>query len=149
MSHVLGLDYGERRMGFAVSVPGAGLAVPLRTVAVDGERAAVEAVRQLCAETGAERIVLGLPLNMNGSKGPMADKVQRFAERLRGTIGLPVELFDERLSTGLVERALLDADLSRRKRKRVRDKLAAQVILQGYLDSRQAGHDVEDDDLSP
>jgi putative Holliday junction resolvase len=79
-------------------------------------------------------VVVGLPLNMNGTRGPMVDRVERFVAELTEAVGLPVVTYDERLSSAMVERTLLDADMSRSKRKGVRDKLAAQVILQGYLD---------------
>jgi putative Holliday junction resolvase len=93
-------------------------------------------VAEVCAETEAERVVVGLPLNMDGSPGPMAEKVRAFVTGLEAEIAVPVDAWDERLSTRMVERVLLQADVSRAKRKKARDKLAAQVILQGYLDAR-------------
>jgi putative Holliday junction resolvase len=134
MARILGVDYGERRIGFAVSDPLECMALPLSIVTVEGDRQTIEAIRRVAAEVGAERIVIGLPLNMNGSSGPMAQKVSTFALALQVAIGLPVVTADERLSTALVERSLLEGDMSRQKRKGLRDKLAAQVILQGYLD---------------
>jgi putative Holliday junction resolvase len=84
-------------------------------------------------------IVVGLPLNMNGTPGPMSQKVDAFVAKLRERMGVPVITWDERLSTMMAERVLLEADMSRRRRKAVRDKVAAQVILQGFLDSLSAG----------
>ncbi len=135
MARILGVDYGERRVGFAVSDPTGCLSTPLMTVTVASVEEAVDAVRQALRRAAAERVVVGMPLNMNGSKGPAAEAVEHFAERIRAALGVPVEFWDERLSTGLVERMLVEeANLSRGRRRAVRDKLAAQVILQGYLD---------------
>ena len=141
---VLGIDYGEKRVGFAISDPSGTMALTLRTVEVRGEGDALTQAAAICRETEADRIVLGLPLNMNGSRGPMADKVTAFAGRLSKAVAAPVELVDERLSTSAVERALVDADVSRAKRKNLRDKLAAQVILQSWLDATAQGDESGD-----
>ncbi|MCK5850422.1 MAG: Holliday junction resolvase RuvX [Kiritimatiellae bacterium] len=133
---ILGIDWGERRVGFAISDPAEIIAVSLCTCEVENERSAVGEVIRLCAENDIELIVVGLPINMNGTKGPIAQKAEAFADRVRKALGLPVELQDERLSTAQVEKTLLNANVSRAKRKQVRDKLAAQVILQSFLDSR-------------
>lgn len=135
---VLGVDYGEKRLGLAVSDPGGLIALALDTVQVENRRQALAAVVAACRETEAEQVVVGLPLNMDGTRGPMADKADAFADALGRAAGLPVATWDERLSTAAAERVLLEADLSRRKRKKVRDRVAAQVILQGYLDALQA-----------
>ena len=144
--HILGIDYGEKRVGFAISDPSLTMALTLRTVEVSGEDDAVERSAEISREVEADKIVVGLPLNMSGSRGPMADKVEAFAGRLREMVTVPVLTSDERLSTSVVERSLIDADVSRAKRKNLRDKLAAQVILQGYLDSMAAGKDDFDAD---
>ena len=83
-------------------------------------------------------IVVGLPKNMDGSLGPQSEKVLAFVEKLKGAFPLPVELYDERLSTAMAQKTLIEADLSRAKRKKIIDKMAAQVILQGYLDRKRA-----------
>ena len=134
---ILGVDYGERRVGFAVSDPMGTIAFPLHVAEVKSDRDSVEAVRDAVAEFQIEQVVVGLPLNMDGTRGPMVEKVDAFITSLENALDCPVSTWDERLSTGLVERTLLEADISRRKRKQVRDKLAAQVILQGYLDAHQ------------
>ena len=136
MPRILGVDYGEKRIGLAVSDPDGVMALPLRVVEVRGEDDAVRAICQVAAVKEAERMVVGLPLNMNGTHGPMAEKAAAFAARLATAAGLPVDTFDERLSTSSAERSLLEADLSRRKRRGLRDKLAAQIILQSYLDRK-------------
>ena len=133
---ILGIDWGERRVGVAISDPAEILAVPLCTCEVQSERSAVNEVVRLCKENDVEMIVVGLPINMDGTKGPIAAKAEAFAERLKKSANLPVELWDERLSTAQAERALIAADVSSAKRKQVRDKIAAQVILQAFLDSR-------------
>lgn len=135
---VLGVDYGERRLGFAVSDPDGIIAMPIETIEVRDVKQALDAVRRFCERTGADSAVIGLPLNMNGTESAMSTKVKAFADRLRNMIKLPIIEWDERLSTKIAERVLLSADISRKKRKKARDKLSAQVILQGYLDSRAA-----------
>lgn len=122
-------------MGFAVSDPTGIMALPLRVVTVNSRQDAVRAVSEIRAETEARLVVVGLPLNMDGTRGDVARKVDAFVADLRDTLDVPVKTWDERLSTQMIERTLIEADLSRARRKQVRDKLAAQVILQGYLDS--------------
>lgn len=136
MARTLGVDYGTRRVGFAVSDTMGIVAVPLFTRDVSSMEDALRVVREVAAEKQAVCVVVGIPLNMDGSKGPMAQQVEAFVARLRADGGWDIVTWDERLSTGLVERMLVSADVSRARRKEVRDKLAAQVILQGYLDSR-------------
>ena len=137
MSRILGLDYGSKRLGVAISDPTRMLATPLRTEPVASAKDAVDRVCALCEETGAREIVIGLPLNMDGSAGDMAAAAEAFAERVERRTRLPVHRWDERLSTRLVDRMLIEADVSRGKRRKVRDKLAAQVILQSYLDAQE------------
>ena len=138
MPRVLGLDHGERRLGFAVSDPDGILAIPLCVVEVRSDAEAVREVARLARETESEEIVVGLPISMNGTEGAMAAKVRAFVAALAKQVAIPIAAWDERLTTSQVERALVNADVSRRRRKNVRDKLAAQVILQSYLDSRAA-----------
>ena len=137
MSRVLGVDYGERRLGFAISDEAGIIAMPLCVVTVDHPRRALDEVQRQVREKQASRVIIGMPLNMNGSRGPAADAVERFINRLRATITVPVETWDERLSSKAAERILIDADMRRAKRKTVIDQVAAQVILQNYLDAQQ------------
>lgn len=149
---ILCMDYGERRLGFAVSDETQMLATPLRVVTIVAESQAFGITLKLLAEIGAGRLVLGLPLNMNGSRGPQAKKVAAFGERLKVERGVDVVLWDERLSSREVERVLILANSSRARRRQVIDKLSAQVVLQSYLDSLcfTAGAPlVEDDDHGP
>jgi putative Holliday junction resolvase len=133
----LGIDFGERRVGVAISDPLGSIALGLCTITVTGINNSVSKVAEVCKEKDVSTIVVGLPLNMDGSRGHMVERVDIFVAKLAEATGLPIEMYDERLSSAMVERTLLDADMSRNKRKGVIDKLAAQVILQGYLD-RQA-----------
>ena len=134
---ILGIDYGERRIGLAISDATGVVALPLKVVEVRSPVQAAREVLALCRERRVERIVVGLPLNMNGSRGAMARGVEEFVRLLESMVKVPIELWDERLSTALVERDLLASRAGRRARKGVVDKLAAQVVLQSYLDARQ------------
>lgn len=139
---ILGIDWGERRVGMAVSDPMGMIATPLRVAEVRNDAEAVTAARDALAETEAELIVVGLPLNMDGTSGPKVQQVMAFCRKLESAVDVPVATSDERLSSRLVERAMLEGDLSRKKRKSVRDMLAAQVILQGYLDTQSSTMDM-------
>ncbi len=141
MSRTLGVDLGEKRVGIAVSDDEGILAVPVCTLEVRSVDQAVDGVRAQCEGKGAVRIVVGLPLNMNGTAGPKARETDVFCAKLRAAVRVPVEMWDERLTTAMVERTLIGADLSRAKRKGVRDRLAAQAILQSYLDARTPAAD--------
>jgi putative holliday junction resolvase len=137
MARILGVDCGERRTGLAISDETGLLATPLRVIEGHTSAEHVRAVVAAFRETAACLAVVGLPRNMNGSEGPKAREALAFCDALRRE-GVAVETWDERLTTALVERALLEGDVSRKRRKQVRDKLAAQVILQGYLDAQVA-----------
>jgi putative Holliday junction resolvase len=131
---LIGLDLGTKTIGVAVSDPDRRVAAPVETIA--RKRFALDAQRilALAAERRAVGCVLGLPINMDGSEGPRAQATRAFARNLEKLTALPIALWDERLSTAAVERALIAADLSRAKRKAVIDQQAATYILQGALD---------------
>jgi putative Holliday junction resolvase len=134
-SRVLGLDVGQRRIGVAVSDSlgwtAQGVSVIERRDGWLGE------LDRLVKEYAVGGIVVGLPRNMNGTIGPRGEDCQQVAATLKERYGLPVHLWDERLSTMAAERTLIDADVSRRKRKQVIDRLAATWILQGFLDAQR------------
>ena len=136
MKRVLGLDVGDKTIGIAVSDPlmltAQGVEVRRRTSSATD----LSYLRELIRQYDVEVVVVGLPKNMNGSIGPQAQKTQAFAQQVRQECAVPVVEWDERLTTRQAERVLLEADASRRRRKQVRDKLAAQLILQNYLDWR-------------
>ncbi len=138
MPRILGIDYGERRLGFAVSDEAGIIAMPLCVAEVVGVRQAVGEVARLVKEKQAGAAVVGLPLNMNGTRGPAAEAVEHFVALLRAATPVPVTTWDERLSTRAAERILVDADVRRARRKTVIDQLAAQIMLQSYLDRRMA-----------
>ncbi|MCX6349876.1 MAG: Holliday junction resolvase RuvX [Candidatus Aureabacteria bacterium] len=134
---ILGIDLGEKRIGLAVSDPLNLIAQGVPTLTGLSEKQAFAAIGALVLERAVARIVLGLPLNMNGSEGPQARNARRFGEDLRRALRIPVDFWDERLTSRSAERVLLEADMSRRRRKLVLDRLSAQLILQGYLDNKK------------
>jgi putative holliday junction resolvase len=131
---LIGLDLGSKTIGVAASDPDRRVAAPIETIA--RKRFATDAARliALAAERRAVGFVLGLPINMAGNEGPRAQATRAFARNLTKRTELPIALWDERLSTAAVERALIAADASRAKRKAVIDQHAAAYILQGALD---------------
>lgn len=131
---LVGLDLGSKTIGVAASDPDRRLATPIETVA--RQRFAGDAARliALADERRAVGFVLGLPINMDGSEGPRAQATRAFARNFAKLTVLPIALWDERLSTAAVERALIDADASRSRRQAVIDAHAAAYILQGALD---------------
>jgi putative holliday junction resolvase len=136
---LVGLDLGTKTIGVAVSDPDRRLATPVETIArkrfgIDAER-----ILKLAGERRAAGFVLGLPVNMDGSEGPRAQATRAFARNFAALTQLPIALWDERLSTAAVERALIEADASRAKRKAVIDQHAAAYILQGALDRLARG----------
>jgi putative Holliday junction resolvase len=135
---VVGLDVGMKTIGVAVSDELGLAAHPRKTLARKGTAPDVAAVRELCTKEGAERVVVGLPLELSGKVGPRAKRVLVLVAALEAGLGLPVETWDERFSTVGAERVLLEADLSRARRKQVIDAQAAAFILQGWLDARRA-----------
>src|SRR6218665_255618 len=134
----LGLDVGTKTIGVAVSDALELTAQTVTTVRRTSLRVDLAALGKLIEEYEARGFVVGLPLNMDGSEGPRAEATRRFVDVLTQTFGLPVELWEERLSTVAAPRTLLEADLSRAKRREVIDQMAAQFILQGWLDARHA-----------
>lgn len=132
---VLGLDIGEKRMGIAVSdalrCTAQGLTVLQRSNADDD----IGAIQELIDASEVSEVVVGLPKNMDGSLGQGAQKVLSFVSKLEESLSIPIILWDERLTTAEATRMLLQADVTRKKRRKVVDKIAAVLILQGYLDS--------------
>jgi putative Holliday junction resolvase len=131
---LIGLDLGTKTIGVAVSDPDRRVAAPVETIARQRFNIDARRIIELGAERRAVGIVLGLPINMDGTEGPRAQSTRAFARNLAKLTELPIALWDERLSTAAVERALIAADVSRAKRKAVIDQHAATYILQGALD---------------
>lgn len=139
MSKALGVDFGDRRTGIAISDASRTIAFPRETLVCDHPEQAAAAVARLAAAEDVAEIVVGYPLNLNGTAGPRAARTDEFLAELAKRTALPLKKWDERLSTKIAEAVLIEAGTSRAKRRGVVDKLAAQVILQGYLDATGAG----------
>jgi len=131
---LIGLDLGSKTIGVAVSDPDRKLAAGVTTIVRKNFTADAHRLLALAAERAAVGLVLGLPINMDGSEGPRAQATRAFARNLAKLTDLPIALWDERLSTAAVERELIAADVSRKKRAAVIDQHAAAYILQGALD---------------
>ena len=136
---VMGLDYGKSTVGVAISDSMGLTAQPIETITRKGEnklRTTYARLRELIEEYGVERIVVGLPLHMNGEKGDRAIKSEEFAKELESKVGLPVELYDERMTTVEASRVLTEGNIKKDRQKDYVDKLAASLILKGYLESK-------------
>jgi putative holliday junction resolvase len=133
---ILGIDMGDRRIGLALSDPLGYTAQGLKTIQINNPDEVCDKLIAVINEKKVERIVFGLPKNMNGSMGPQAKKVQEYASKIKKLTKLPVDFEDERLSTVGAEQVLLMADQSRKKRKKAIDMLSAVIILQSYLDRK-------------
>ena len=132
---ILGLDLGNRTIGVAVCDPLGYTAQGIKTSRRKHEELDIEEIKKICTQYSVEKIVLGFPKNMNGTVGPQGEKVIAFSEKLKEVFSFDIVLWDERLTTVAATRAMLEADMSRSKRKEIVDKVAATYILQGYLDS--------------
>ncbi|HHW03476.1 MAG TPA: Holliday junction resolvase RuvX [Thermoanaerobacterales bacterium] len=133
---ILGLDVGDKKIGVAVSdelgVTAQGIGVIIR----QDLNQDLKKIEELIKQYNIGKVIVGLPRNMNGTLGPQGDSVKKFGEALKKDSGIELGYWDERLTTVEAERSLIDADISRRKRKNVIDKVAAVLILQGYLNYR-------------
>jgi len=135
MARYLALDVGSKRIGVALSDALNITAQGLDTIEQKNQKETFRKIKGLIEEHDVAKIIVGLPLNMNGTKGDRAKLIEEFAGLLERELSVDVELLDERLTTLEGERLLIKADVSRKKRKGVIDKIAAQLILQTYLDS--------------
>ena len=137
MMRIMALDFGTKRIGMAMSDELMLTAQGLNSLERKALKSDLEEISKLVQENNVEEIVVGLPLNMNGTYSAKTKEVVEFIDALSKSITVPVKTWDERLSSMQAERVLLEADASRAKRRHVTDKLAAQIILQSYLDSRK------------
>ena len=135
---VMGLDVGSKTVGVALSDELGWTAQGLKTLKINEEKQefGFEEIGQLINEYQVDKVVIGLPKNMNGTIGPRGEASKQYAAEIESRFSVPTVLWDERLTTMAAERVLLEADVSRKKRKKVIDKMAAVMILQGYLDSK-------------
>ena len=134
---IMSLDVGSRTIGIDCSDALLMTAQGIETIRRTSLEKDFNRLQELIAEYEVHELVVGMPKNMNGTKGERAEKTEEFVEKMKEVIDLPVSYWDERLSTVMAERQLIAADVSRKKRKSVIDKMAAVVILQGYLDRLQ------------
>mgnify|MGYP003695111619 CR=1 FL=1 len=132
----MGIDFGTKRMGIALSDELMMIAQPLEFIPAKPIEGFLGRLKEIICDKEVERIVIGMPLNMNGSHGPAADKVDALIEKLKETVETPITTWDERLSSVEANRILIGANVSRKKRKEKVDKTAAAIILQSYLDSQ-------------
>jgi len=140
---IMGLDIGSRKIGVAISDELGVTAQGLKSIEIKSIDNAFGELVDIIKNFKIDKIVIGLPKNMDGSIGRQAEKVLKWIEEFKSKINLPIETWDERLSTVEASKLLIKADLSRKKRKHVIDKLAAVLILQGYIDQiRNIEHDV-------
>jgi len=137
VARILAVDYGEKRIGLAISDELGITASPLMTLVRRSDEETVRQIAQLASKLRVTQIVVGLPRRTDTQEGEMERKVKAFAEKLRQAVSVPVVLFDERFTTRIAEQVLLEADLSRRKRKQVRDRLAAVILLQSFLEAQR------------
>jgi putative Holliday junction resolvase len=133
---ILGLDVGERRIGVAVADEGVRVALPITLVERSDLPADLDTIARLMQEQGAEAVVIGLPISLNGSLGPQAQAVKAFGQELSERLALPIEYWDERLSSVEAERRLASAGRRGPKAKARRDAAAAAIVLQSYLDAQ-------------
>ncbi len=137
---IMALDLGEKYIGVAISDPLGLTSAGLLKIDRKSIKKDLYEIHRLVEEYAAERVVLGLPLNMNGTRGPAAEHAEAFARRLKGRLRVPVTMWDERLSTVTAEKVLIEGDVRRKERREVIDKMAAVVILQSYLDFLKSTH---------
>jgi putative Holliday junction resolvase len=137
---IMGIDYGKKRIGIAVSDALGMMAHPLETLHRTALADDALHIGELARSREVTKIIIGLPLNMDGTEGELALAARKFAAEIETRLHIPVELYDERLTTLQAERMLTEeADMSRDKRKQVRDKIAASYILQSYMDRHPNG----------
>ncbi len=137
----MGLDWGEKNIGVAISDPLGLTAQPLTVLKRTNLQKDIQHIGELCQEYDVEELVIGYPLNMDASRGEVAEQVEQFKHRLLKLLPVQVHLWDERLTSARAEQTLLEADVSREKRKLSRDKLAASMILDSFLRARSIGRE--------
>ncbi len=135
---ILAVDPGSKRVGLALSDPTGTIASALMTVPAEPYSTLASRLAAIAKERGAERIVVGLPRRLDGSRGPEAAAAQKLADEIRAASGLPVESVDERLTTAAAERSLVEGGVRREKRRESIDRVAATLLLQSHLDRMHA-----------
>jgi putative Holliday junction resolvase len=136
---VLALDHGTKRIGMAISDELGMIAQPMEFIPAEPFSQVLIRLKQVLQEKGVELLLVGMPRNMNGSYGPAALKVQEFIAHLKESVSVPIQTWDERLTSSQANRLLIQANVRRKDRKGKVDQTAAAILLQSYLDSRGAG----------
>ena len=131
----MGIDYGTKRIGVAISDPLCTMAHPLEVVDVRGDNSHIERIKDIAEKYNITHVIVGLPYNMDGSIGDCGNSIMEWSRQLEESIGLPVTLWDERLTTYEAQNILIHSNMRRIKKRQVVDKIAASLILKGYLDS--------------
>jgi putative Holliday junction resolvase len=134
---ILAVDPGSKRVGLAMSDPSETIAQALATVPAEPEESLARRLAEIARSHEAARLIVGLPLRLDGSSGPEAASARKLADAIRRESGLPVELVDERLTTAAAERALIAGGVKREQRRQGIDRVAATMLLQGHLDHRR------------
>ncbi|MBS6534988.1 Holliday junction resolvase RuvX [Peptoniphilus harei] len=134
MNKILGLDVGDVWIGVAISDSLLLTAQPLMTIKRESNKIAYEKIHEIIIENNVEKVVVGLPKNMNNTIGPQSEKVIKFAEKLKNKFKIEIEYVDERMTTLMAEQVLIEGSVRRENRKKYIDKIAATYILQSYLD---------------
>ncbi len=132
MNKILGLDFGEKKIGVAISDEIGMLARPLLTI--NAKKEALGEIKKVCEENQIKEIIIGMPKTLKGELGPQAQKVVQFKDELKEKIDIPVTFEDERLTSKMVEKMLIKEGVGREKRNKIIDQLSARAILQSYLD---------------
>lgn len=135
---ILAVDPGTKRVGLALSDPSGTIATALATVKAEPSSTLVARLAAIAREHDAERVIVGLPRRLDGSRGPEAASAERLAAEIRAAVRLPVETVDERLTTAAAERSLIEGGVSREKRRQAIDRVAATILLQSHLDRLHA-----------
>lgn len=131
---ILAIDHGTKRVGLAISDETGSIATPLQFLPAEPPAKLFESLKKIVADRKAEAVVVGIPRNMNGTYGPAAEKAREFVEALRIVLPVPIQTWDERLTTVQAHRALIETGMRREKRKQRVDQTAAAILLQSYLD---------------
>ncbi len=138
MMRILAIDYGEKRIGLALSDPLGFTAQGLETILKISKENFLEKIATLCKDRGVTEVIIGLPVNMNGTMGPKAKEIQDLLPELEAKLAVPIKTWDERLTSREAGRLMIEEGLSRDKQKQNSDRLAATILLQSYLESRRS-----------
>ena len=141
---ILAIDYGQKRIGLAVSDPLGYTAQGIETILNVGKKQVLASLSKICKDYQVTQVVIGFPVNMNGSFGPKADEITKLIPILEGELHLPVKTWDERLTSRAADRLMIEEGLSRKRQKENSDRLAATLILQTYLESLRKTNPIEE-----